>query len=147
MVSVLWYFSEASRTSLTSLLIYQKLLLILIISQEDTIIREDHLLTRCLPHLCAVIMTLYLAHIGYINTHSSWYGAILASIVVFFFVADALLCLPGVVWRIPSVYLGALLQALRDENLEEEGTNGQACEVKKAEVKKPKKGPSTRRRG
>jgi hypothetical protein len=92
-------------------------------------------------------MTLYLAHIGYINTHSSWYGAILASIVVFFFVADALLCLPGVVWRIPSVYLGTLLQALRDENLEEEGTNGQACEVKKAEVKKPKKGPSTRRRG
>jgi hypothetical protein len=68
MVSVLWYFSEASRTSLTSLLIYQKLLLILIISQEDTIIREGHLPTHCLPHLCAVVMTLYLAHIGYINT-------------------------------------------------------------------------------
>jgi hypothetical protein len=92
-------------------------------------------------------MTLYLAHIGYINTHSSWYGATLASIVVFFFVADALLCLPGAVWRIPSVYLGALLQALKDENLEEEGTDGQACEVEKVEVKKPKKGPSTRRRG
>jgi hypothetical protein len=35
---------------------------------------------------------------------------------VLFSIADVLLGLPGVVWHIPSVYLGALLQGLKDQD-------------------------------